>query len=283
MTVKELFDDTISQLTNFYGENEAQSLVYLSFKKIFDYNKFQLYQNSGTLVNKKQLVNFNNISHWLKQYKPIQYIFEETTFYNCNIKVNEHTLIPRPETEELVEWIVESNTEHKPKILDIGTGSGCIAISLKKLISNAIITGLDINKEALKTANENSKLNQVKVNFKVCNILEPTKYLMKEKYDLIVSNPPYVTEHEKLKMQPNVLNWEPHSALFVPDNDPLKFYKVIIPLAWEMLQAGGSLFLEINENLPEEIHQLLLSSHYRNIEIRKDLSGKYRMAKGVKI
>ncbi len=283
MTVKELFDDTISQLTNFYGENEAQSLVYLSFKKIFDYNKFQLYQNSGTLVNKKQLVNFNNISHWLKQYKPIQYIFEETTFYNCNIKVNEHTLIPRPETEELVEWIVESNTEHKPKILDIGTGSGCIAISLKKLISNAIITGLDINKEALKTANENSKLNQVKVNFKACNILEPAKYLMNEKYDLIVSNPPYVTEYEKLKMKPNVLNWEPHSALFVPDNDPLKFYKVIIPLAWRILKPGGSLFLEINENLPEEIHQLLLSNHYSNIEIRKDLSGKYRMAKGIKL
>ena len=283
MTVKELFDNTLSDLIRFYGKNEAQSLAYLSFKQIFSYNKFQLYQNSGTPVTKKQLVKFNNIIHWLKQYKPIQYIFEETTFYNCSLKVNEHTLIPRPETEELVEWIIESNTEDKPKILDIGTGSGCIAISLKKSIPHATLSACDIDADALKIARENSKQNQVKVNFKVCNILEPPKSLLKEKYDLIVSNPPYITEIEKNKMEPNVLNWEPHLALFVPNDDPLKYYKSIIPLSWKILQPGGSIFLEINENFPDETHQLLLSNHFNNIVIRKDLSGKYRMAKGVKI
>ena len=283
MTVKELFDNTLSHLSQFYGKNEAQSLAYLSFKQVFGYDKFQFYQNSGTPVTKKQLDKFNNIIHLLKLYKPIQYIFEETEFYNCTIKVNEHTLIPRPETEELVEWIIESNTEDKPKILDIGTGSGCIAISLKKAITNATVIGLDINEEALKTALENSKRNKAKVNFKVCNILEQPKFLMKEKYNMIVSNPPYVTEQEKLKMEPNVLNWEPHSALFVPNDDPLKYYKAIIPLSWKILQPGGCIFLEINENFPEEIHQLLLSNQYSNIIIRKDLSGKYRMAKGIKL
>ncbi len=283
MTIKELFNETISQLNRFYGNNEAKSLTYISFNNVFGFNKYQLYQNHKTIATQKQVVKFNNIIHWLKLYKPIQYIFEETAFYNCTIKVNEHTLIPRPETEELVEWIIESNTEDKPKILDIGTGSGCIAISLKKAISNATVSACDIDEEALKTANENSERNKVKVNFKVCNILEPPMHLLKEKYHLIVSNPPYVTEREKNKMEPNVLNWEPHSALFVPDDDPLKYYKIIIPLSWKILQPGGSIFLEINENFPEEVHQLLLSNQFSNIIIRKDISGKYRMVKGEKL
>ncbi len=282
MTVKELFNDMLSQITPFYQKREAQSLAYLTFKQVFGFDKYYIYQNSGTEVNRHHLDRVNKIIHSLKMHKPIQYIFGETEFYNIRIKVNEHTLIPRPETEEMIDWIIRSNEKEEPEILDIGTGSGCIAIALKKAIPKAGVTGCDIDKTILETASQNSKLNQVLIRFIICDILKQQKYFSPEKFDLVVSNPPYVTEKEKEQMNPNVLLWEPHSALFVPDDDPMKFYKKIISEAKKILKPGGSLFLEINENHSREIYQLLSSFQFGNIEIRKDLSGKYRMAKGVK-
>ena len=282
MTIKEIFNDTLSQIIPLYGKKEAQSLAYITFKQVFGYDKLRIYQNSETPVPPGQLTEFHSIIQSLKQFKPIQYILGETEFYNCRIKVNEHTLIPRPETEELVEWIIRSNEKEVPGILDLGTGSGCIAIALKKAIPKAGVTGCDIDKAALETAIQNSKINQVKVNFRFCDILNQPEILQSKKLDLIVSNPPYVTEKEKGQMNPNVLQWEPHKALFVPDDDPMRFYKMIIYHAKELLKPGGSLFLEINENYPQEIYQLLSSEQFSNLEIRKDLSGKNRMARGIK-
>lgn len=283
MTIKELFDNTGSQLIPLYGKKEAQSLSYILFRYVFEYDKFRIYQDAEIVADQEQLAHIENMVDSLKQFKPIQYILGETGFYNCRIKVNQHTLIPRPETEELVEWIIRSNKKEKPVMLDIGTGSGCIAISLKKGIPGAKVSGCDVDEKVLKTAIDNSNICQVQVRFTLCDILYPGINLPSEKFDLVVSNPPYVTEKEKEQMKPNVLRWEPHTALFVPDDDPLKFYKRIIPTAREILKPGGSIFLEINENYPEEIQKLLSSAQFCNLEIRKDLSGKYRMAKGVKI
>jgi release factor glutamine methyltransferase len=283
MTIKKVYDDILSQLIPLYGEKEAKSLAYILFKHVFNYNKFETYQNSDIVADNEGIAKINDIISSLRQFKPIQYILGETEFYNCRIRVNGNTLIPRPETEELVEWIIRSNEKEAPGILDMGTGSGCIAIALKKALPKAKLTGCDIDEATLETAIQNSRINHVKVNFIFCDIMNQPEILQSEKFDLVVSNPPYLTEKEKEQMNPNVLQWEPHKALFVPDTDPMKFYRKIILQARDILKHEGSLFLEINENYPEEIYQLLSSAQFSNLEIRKDLSGKYRMARGTKI
>lgn len=193
--------------------------------------------------------------------------------------MNKHTLIPRPETEELVEWIL-INPEFKfqnPQFLDIGTGSGCIAISLAKNLPNAKVSALDISEEALKIAKGNAKLNKVEVDFFQTDILAAET--LSKKYDVIVSNPPYVRELEKKQMQQNVLKYEPYSALYVKDEDPLLFYRAISRLAKNHLNPGGKLFFEINEYLAYEMTELLKAEGFKNIEIKKDIYGKDRMLK----
>ncbi len=205
-----------------------------------------------------------------------------TEFYNCKLKVNNHVLIPRPESEELIDWILKNKTWDHPNILDMGTGSGCLAIALSRHIHNSITTGLDISPEALEIARQNAELNNVKIKFIQYDMLTGTGSLEPGKFHLIVSNPPYVLESEKEHMQANVLNWEPDSALFVPDSNPLLFYKKIIAGSYRLLAPGGYLFLEINENFPDEIKQLFQENHFADVVIAKDLSEKYRMAKGKK-
>jgi release factor glutamine methyltransferase len=213
---------------------------------------------------------------------PIQYLLGKTSFYGLEFEVNPAVLIPRPETEELVEWIIQSQKSEvrsqNVKILDIGTGSGCIAISLAKNIVNAEVFAIDVSKKALATAKKNGEINQVKVTFLEKNILETDD--LEQQFDIIVSNPPYVRELEKQEIKKNVLDNEPHLALFVADNDALIFYRKIAELAQKNLSPKGQLFFEINQYLGIEMLILLEKMDFQNIELRKDIYGNDRMIKG---
>ena len=210
----------------------------------------------------------------LKKQKPLQYILGETEFYGMKFKMNEHTLIPRPETEELVGWILK---EEFSSALDIGTGSGCIAITLAKN-TNAKITAIDVSEDALQVAKENARINEVEINFLQQDILETTSL---PKVDVIVSNPPYVLESEKQKMKTTVLQYEPHLALFTPDKEPLLFYKKIGNLSAKSLNCGGKLFFEINEQYGAEISEMLSKIGFVDIALKKDINDKDRMIKAI--
>ena len=208
----------------------------------------------------------------------------KTSFYGLDFEVNPAVLIPRPETEELVDWIIKSNVAAQAskiiKILDIGTGSGCIAISLAKNIPDAQVFAIDVSAEALATAQKNAEINKVQVTFINKNILETTD--LEQQFDIIVSNPPYVRNLEKEEIKKNVLDNEPHLALFVQDNDALIFYRKIAELAQENLSENGQLFFEINQYLGQEMMELLEEMNFKNIELRKDIYGNYRMLLGTK-
>jgi release factor glutamine methyltransferase len=213
----------------------------------------------------------------LKRGEPIQYITGKTEFYGMPFRVTPDVLIPRPETEELVEWIVAGN---KRSVLDVGTGSGCIAVTLAKKMAGADVHAWDISESALKVAEENARLNGVSVRFSVRDVFQPVEG--SPAFDAIVSNPPYVTESEKADMEPNVLDFEPHAALFVPDDDALLFYERIADVARALLRGGGELYFEINRAKGEEIRRLLRGKGFTRVEVRKDISGNDRMARAVK-
>lgn len=217
----------------------------------------------------------------LKDNRPIQYILGKTEFFGINLRVNEHTLIPRQETEELVSLIIKENKEERLKIIDIGTGSGAIAISLFINLKNPELVATDISEDALTIARENSDFNNCKINFTRDNILD-SEITREGLFDLVVSNPPYVRESEKAHMHKNVLAYEPHSALFVPDSDPLKYYRAIGESAINLLKSGGSLYCEINEALANETGELLSGFGFRNIRVIKDLNNKDRIIKADK-
>jgi release factor glutamine methyltransferase len=224
---------------------------------------------------------WNAVLTQLKKQKPIQYILGETSFYGLTFEVNEHTLIPRPETEELVEWILESNQKQSQiSILDIGTGTGCIPITLKKNLPKATVFGLDVSVKALEVATKNALINDTAVTFLEKDILATNK--LDRNFDVIVSNPPYVRELEKKEINPNVLEFEPHLALFVENNDPLLFYRKITQLAQNYLQPNGQLYFEINQYLGAEMIALVESYGFIQIELRKDIYGNDRMLKAVK-
>lgn len=239
-------------------------------------------------LTKSETETFFNVLNDLKKQKPIQYIIGETEFYGLTFKLNKDVLIPRPETEELVDWIIRDHSSRKNKVLhvlDIGTGSGCIAISLAKNIPNTKVFAVDISKGALKIAQANAELHDVNIQYIEANILNRNCWVNKFqnlKFDIIVSNPPYVRELEKLEIKPNVLDNEPHTALFVKDENPLIFYKVITDFAMQYLINDGHLYFEINQYLGDETKQLLIDSDFMNIELLEDLNSNNRMLKGVK-
>lgn len=243
--------------------------------------------------SEEQIKKLEDILDQLKTGKPVQYILGTTEFYGLPFKVNPAVLIPRPETEELVEWALASVGSGQLAvgskkfavggsqlaalhILDIGTGSGCIAISLKKNLPGANVSAIDISPEALATAKENAELNEVNVNFIEADILNNSE-IETPNSEIIISNPPYVTLHDKTQMHSNVTDFEPHTALFVPENDPLIFYKAIAEFAVKNLAPGGLLFFEINESYGAETVELLKDKGFVNIELRKDMSGRDRM------
>jgi release factor glutamine methyltransferase len=226
--------------------------------------------------------HFNLVLERLKRSEPLQYIFSEAFFYGLKFKVNSSVLIPRPETEELVEMIIKTpkNTFSTTKILDIGTGSGCIAISLKRHLPDAEIYALDISEPALEIAAENATNNQMAITFIQGDIRH---YVSSNKFNIIVSNPPYVTEEEGLSMDKNVMDFEPHLALFVPDQNPLEFYLAIADFAFESLHDGGLLYFEINANFALETAAMLTDRFFQDVQIIKDMQGKDRFISAKKV
>lgn len=290
MVLKELQNIFHIELDAIYGKHEVGSFFYLCTEHYLNVPRIQLTLEPGLAITKPETDTFFKVLEDLKQQKPIQYILGETEFYGLPFKVNENVLIPRPETEELVDLIIRSVTasavEKSIKILDIGTGSGCIAISLAKNLPKAEVYALDVSNEALTMAKENAKGNNVDITFIEASILEESNwdlFFENTKFDVIVSNPPYVRELEKQEIQPNVLDNEPHLALFVEDNNPLIFYKAITDFAVKKLKPNGKLYFEINEYLGEETKQLLVDANFEAVELLKDLNGNDRMLKGVKI
>ena len=279
MKITEYKVNFTKSLLPIYDEMEAESFFYLLLESKHQLRRIDLALDVDKEFSKEEISIWDSILEKLINQIPIQYIIGKTHFYGLEFIVNENVLIPRPETEELVDWIVKLNTKLSKnknlKILDIGTGSGCIAISLAKNITNSEVFAVDVSEKALVIAEKNAILNQVQVTLLPKNILETTT--LNQKFDIIVSNPPYVRNLEKTEIKPNVLDNEPHLALFVSDNDPLIFYKKIAELATANLNPNGQLFFEINQYLGKETHDLLKSIGLKNIELRKDIYGNDRM------
>lgn len=275
-TVQNIFHNTLDAI---YPTEEVDSFFYILIDFYYKVSRMELALNPNYEVKGVDIL-FNALKQ-LKNEKPIQYILGETEFFGLPFKVNHHTLIPRPETEELVAWILKAceNQPLKLQILDIGTGSGCIAISLAKYLPNAKVFALDVSAEALQMAKQNAQINEVSVEFFEADI-QKTNNLDDSKFDIIVSNPPYVREQEKKLMKPNVLDNEPHVALFVKDTNPLLFYEAIEQFAVNNLSKKGRLFFEINEYLGQDM-MALMKTNFSNIELKQDIFKKDRMIKGV--
>jgi release factor glutamine methyltransferase len=274
-----LFQEELKEL---YPLGEIKTFSFLTISDLFGISRDEMHVRRRQPLNAKETEKIYSIIKELKTEKPIQYILGRTDFYGCKIRVNEHVLIPRPETEELVDLILQDKKRgaDELKILDIGTGSGCIAITLKKNLSNANVSAIDISEEALLTAKANAILNQTKIIFLQGDILQISESTSSQinKFNIIVSNPPYIRISEKEKMSKNVLNYEPHLALFVNDNDALIFYKAIADFALTNLSTNGNLYFEINEALGNEVRKLLEEKGFKNVEVKKDMSGKERFA-----
>lgn len=267
-----------SELKSFYPETEIKSISYLLIEKLTGFSRTEIIVNKNTYFSDEQRQVIESFTSKLKKYIPIQYVIGETEFFGYTFNVNESVLIPRPETEELVDWIRSENKKREGlQVLDIGTGSGCIAISLKKELPTAHVDAFDISEAALKIAQTNAKINNASVQFHKVDILSKPRF--ETKWDIIVSNPPYVLENEKQEMHPNVLENEPHLALFVPDSDPLLFYREIAIFATKQLNNNGKLYFEINRAYGQATVDLLAELGFSNIQLRKDISGNDRMVK----
>jgi release factor glutamine methyltransferase len=280
-TVKDVFAAYKQALRAVYDVHETEAVTLLAVAEITGLSRASIKAFPEKELTGAQSKRLHIILNRLQTGEPIQYITGHTEFYGLNFSVNPAVLIPRPETEELVEWAlasVSSNTFAVDSLLDMGTGSGCIAISLKKNLPNVNVSAIDNSPMALQTAKENAVLNQVDVHFTEADILNSSDHaLLNTHYSLIISNPPYVTQHDKTLMHRNVTDFEPHTALFVPENDPLLFYNAIADFALKTLKPDGFLFFEINESLGKETVELLNNKGFKNIELRRDMSGKDRM------
>ncbi|MFC4268831.1 peptide chain release factor N(5)-glutamine methyltransferase [Polaribacter marinivivus] len=280
MTLKELKTHYLNSLSKLYPKTEINTFFFYLIEEYLDLQRIDFSLQPNKIIENTDFLKFEKALNRLKKEEPIQYILGKTEFYGYPFLVTKDTLIPRPETEELVEWVLqklEFQKKKKTSILDIGTGSGCIAISLAKKNKNLSVSAIDISKEAIEIAKQNAKLNEVNINFIEKDILL-TKEL-ETSFDVIVSNPPYVRELEKVEINNNVLQNEPHSALFVSDSNPLIFYSKIADLAKNHLTKNGLLFFEINQYLGQETKVMLSKKGFKNIELRKDLFGNDRMIK----
>ena len=284
MKIKEYRSYFIQELTPIFDEGEAESFFYLVLEEKQQLKRIDLALHTDLTFSEDEIKVWNSILEELKKEIPVQYLLGKTSFYGLDFEVNANVLIPRPETEELVDWIIKSirilQNSKSLKILDIGTGSGCIAISLAKNIPNAEVFAIDVSEKALAKAKKNAVINKVEVTFINKNILETAD--LEQQFDIIVSNPPYVRNLEKQEIKKNVLDNEPHLALFVEDNDALIFYRKIAELAQKNLSENGQLFFEINQYLGKEMIDLLEKMNFKNIELRKDIYGNDRMTLGTK-
>lgn len=266
-------------LSSYYPAGEVTALTRIIATELLGVSQMAFYMKDDVALTAEQETLLDDAIARLQKHEPIQYILGYSDFCGLRFNVTPATLIPRPETSELVEWVA-SEVFGNEKILDIGTGSGCIAISIANKLPQSKVSAWDISHDALAVATENSKANGCNVVFKQVDILayEPAS----EQFDIIVSNPPYIKENEKSAMHSNVLDWEPHTALFVPDNDPLLFYRTIAQKATTMLRPDGKLYFEINRAYGKETVDMLSALGYANIELRKDFADNDRMIRAVK-
>lgn len=276
MNVREYRTYFLEKLTPLYDSMEAESFFAIALEELKGWKRSDLALNPYAELSGEEIEKWNAVVTQLETQKPIQYIFGKAHFYGLEFEVNENTLIPRPETEELVEWIIgESQHKGQISVLDIGTGSGCIAISLAKNLADASVSAIDVSEGALATAKRNAAHNEANVNFILTDILAAET--LPQTYTIIVSNPPYVRNLEKAEIKENVLEYEPHLALFVDDNDALIFYRKIALLAKSHLSPNGRLYFEINQYLGPETVQMLEDFGFTNIVLKKDMYGNDRM------
>jgi release factor glutamine methyltransferase len=264
-----------NDLIHLYSSKEIDAFVVMVFYKLCSWNRIDVSLNKKTVVSLDVVNGHKAVINRLKNHEPIQYILEEAIFYNLSLRVKEGVLIPRPETEELVEWVLDF-TKDNDAVLDVGTGSGCIALAIKSINNSVDVTGIDNSNVALSIAKENSSILDLDVEFVFEDILMlPNGH--SDSWDIIVSNPPYIPFIDKKSMHKNVLNFEPSSALFVPDSNPLVFYNAVANYALKHLNNGGLVFFEIHEAMGVEILELLASLGFKEMELKKDMQGKDRM------
>jgi release factor glutamine methyltransferase len=276
--LKALRDNMIRELRNVYPEKECINMINMLFYSVAGIEKKDFLLDPARLVKENIKAELLGKFSELLNHRPIQYVTGTAYFYDLELEVDSSVLIPRPETEELVKWIAGDQKEGQDlKILDIGTGSGCIILALSRLLKNPQITATDISEKALAIASRNALKYGIRAEFRMMDILDESTWNEYEKYDIIVSNPPYVKEMEKKEMQANVLEYEPPGALFVPDDDPLLFYRAIARFSGLKLSPQGRLYLEINENLGGETVMLLRNEGFTEIILKKDMRGKDRM------
>ena len=292
MKLKNIKQEFVEALSGLYPLEEIQSFFTILSEAYLGLSRIEIALQPEKEITAENSKKIYKAIYRLKQFEPIQYIIGETEFYGLTFFVNKDVLIPRPETEELVAWIVKESRENREErkdllianeesknILDIGTGSGCIAVSLAYSLPSAKVSALDISLGALSIAKQNAKKNKVTVNFLKVDVLNIEEDLFKEEFDVIVSNPPYVRELEKSQIEPNVIKYEPHTALFVEDEDPLLFYRKIAQFSQTYLKSDGTLFFEINEYLSKELIIMLTNEGFTDVILKKDIFGKARMIK----
>jgi release factor glutamine methyltransferase len=283
------------QLNAIYDEQEAANIASLAIEHITDFSKSERVSRKQEQLSALQSERLRNHLQRLKTGEPIQYIMNKSWFYGMELYVDRNVLIPRPETEELVQWIIDDIKEsgkdvfiRKPteayettqlKILDVGTGSGCIALALKKAAPKAEVWGCDVSEEALNVARRNGSSLDIRVDFQGLNFLDEAQQKLLPTVDIIVSNPPYVPLKDKEEMHSNVVDYEPHTSLFVPDNDPLIFYKALAEFGKKRLYENGSIYMEIHEDLAQDVMNLFKENGYTKTELKKDMQGKDRMVK----
>lgn len=287
MTFNEARTELVKQLKPVYDSDEVKNIADLVLEHLSGLTRMEQVSTKKNYLTCDQLESIDSITERLKQNEPVQYVLGEAWFAGMKLKVNKNVLIPRPETEELVDWVIKEIENRKLKIenlsiLDVGTGSGCIPIVLKKKLPDADITAIDVCSEALFTATENAIGHNTDINFILLDFLDAQKWNELTHYEIIVSNPPYIKQNELNTMHDRVISFEPHLALFVPENDPLMFYKKLAGFSLTHLNPGGCLFVEINEALGNDVKNLFESSGFVNIELKKDMQGKNRMIKACK-
>lgn len=275
MKIRQYRERFLDALAPLYGREEAESFFYLTLEDFRGMKRFDLALQPDATLSEEEIPQWDFVLSQLRKEIPIQYILGKAHFFGLVFEVNDHVLIPRPETEELVQWIVNVAPSGPTRILDIGTGSGCIAITLATHLPDAEVFAIDVSTSALQMASRNAQRNNARVTFIEKDILATGN--LHQSFDIIVSNPPYVRELEKAEIKPNVLANEPHLALFVPDDDALLFYRKIADLAWENLSENGHLFFEINQYLAKETMDMLEQKGFGYLELRQDIYGNDRM------
>lgn len=297
MKVKEAKKWLMERLGTIYDDNESANIALLVLEDCIGFAGTEIMMNKEEEITVNQENKIGKYIERLLQHEPIQYIMNKSWFYGMELYVDKAVLIPRPETEELVDWVVkdmkasgidvfpkeatDADVTTQLKILDIGTGSGCIALALKKMLPKAEVWGCDTSEEALNVARRNGAALNIRVDFQGANFLDEAQQKFLPTVDIIVSNPPYIPLSDSTAMQQNVVGYEPHIALFVPNDDPLLFYKAIAHFARKRLYENGCIYLEIHEALGEGVISLFKAEGYQNVELRKDMQGKDRMLKVV--